>query len=228
MNAVGLPLRDAILRAAIAAFVDDGYEATSMDVIAARAGTTKRTVYTHFGSKELLFRAAVTRAIELFHGKLPTLDIEGDLAEQLEAFAARLCELCTWDRSVNLQRLAMGEAKRFPDLSRLLHRDIIDRTQATVAEHLLSVAARKNPGAEPRSLAWALWMASLFVNMTTGAQRFATLLQNEEPIPRPPGSETSPDVNVERIKLAVQMFVHGFITELRPDCAATISPDAIN
>lgn len=215
MGAVGQPLRDAILRSAIAAFVDDGYDATSMDVIAARASTTKRTVYTHFGSKELLFRAAVARAIELFHGKLPPLDIEADLADQLGAFSARLCELCTWDRSVNLQRLAMGEARRFPDLSRHLYRDIIERTQTIVAEHLLAVAARQDPRAEPRSLAWALVMASLFMNMTTGAQRFATLLQNDAPIPRPPGPETSPDVDVERINFAVRMFVHGFRAELR-------------
>lgn len=47
--------RAAILDAAVAEFRQAGYDATSMDRIAASAGVSKRTVYNHFPSKDELF-----------------------------------------------------------------------------------------------------------------------------------------------------------------------------
>ncbi|KTF29426.1 TetR family transcriptional regulator, partial [Xanthomonas vesicatoria] len=43
--------RHAILEAASAQFRQHGFEATSMDRVAATAGVSKRTVYNHFPSK---------------------------------------------------------------------------------------------------------------------------------------------------------------------------------
>lgn len=51
--------RAAILDAARQMFVALGYEGASMDQIAATAGVSKLTVYSHFGDKEALFAAAV-------------------------------------------------------------------------------------------------------------------------------------------------------------------------
>ena len=45
----------AILDAAVAEFRSAGYEATTMDRVAAAAGVSKRTVYNHFPSKDALF-----------------------------------------------------------------------------------------------------------------------------------------------------------------------------
>ncbi|WP_233888648.1 TetR/AcrR family transcriptional regulator [Paraburkholderia flagellata] len=47
--------RAAIVAAAIDEFLASGFDATSMDRIAARASVSKRTVYNHFPSKEALF-----------------------------------------------------------------------------------------------------------------------------------------------------------------------------
>ena len=46
--------REAILSAALAAFLESGYAATSMDTVAGRAGVSKATVYAHFNSKDEL------------------------------------------------------------------------------------------------------------------------------------------------------------------------------
>jgi TetR/AcrR family transcriptional repressor of mexJK operon len=51
--------RAAILDAAKRIFTAQGFGATSMDQIAAEAGVSKLTVYSHFGDKEALFAAAV-------------------------------------------------------------------------------------------------------------------------------------------------------------------------
>lgn len=51
--------RAAILDAAKRMFTAQGYDGVSMDQIAAEAGVSKLTVYSHFGDKEALFAAAV-------------------------------------------------------------------------------------------------------------------------------------------------------------------------
>ncbi|MHB8190622.1 MAG: TetR/AcrR family transcriptional regulator [Ferrimicrobium sp.] len=49
--------REVVMRAAIAAFAANGYDATSMDDIANRAHVTKPVVYQHFASKKALYTA---------------------------------------------------------------------------------------------------------------------------------------------------------------------------
>lgn len=51
-----------IVDAAVAVFGERGYAATSMDTVAERVGVTKPVLYTHFGSKEGLLLAAISRA----------------------------------------------------------------------------------------------------------------------------------------------------------------------
>ena len=56
--------REAILQAAITEFRSNGFEATSMDKIAASAEVSKRTVYNHFPSKDDLFAAILQQLWE--------------------------------------------------------------------------------------------------------------------------------------------------------------------
>lgn len=76
-----------ILDAAVREFQAVGYENTSMDRIAESAGASKRTVYNHFASKELLFHAAFDRLKdELQELKSIPYDPQRSLAEQLGEF----------------------------------------------------------------------------------------------------------------------------------------------
>jgi TetR/AcrR family transcriptional repressor of mexJK operon len=54
-----LEKRQAILDAAARLFLEQGFERTTVDAIAARAGVSKLTVYSHFEGKEGLFRALI-------------------------------------------------------------------------------------------------------------------------------------------------------------------------
>lgn len=56
--------RQAILEAAKSLFLRHGYDGSSMDAIAAEAGVSKLTVYSHFTDKETLFSFAVKSKCE--------------------------------------------------------------------------------------------------------------------------------------------------------------------
>ncbi|HCR79885.1 MAG TPA: TetR family transcriptional regulator, partial [Alcanivorax sp.] len=51
--------REAILDAAKALFIAQGFAGTSMDAVATEAGASKLTVYSHLSDKATLFAAAV-------------------------------------------------------------------------------------------------------------------------------------------------------------------------
>jgi AcrR family transcriptional regulator len=83
----GEKLREHILRAAKDVFLEMGFERASMDVLAARVATSKRTLYAHFESKDKLFLAVVDLVRELYLDKLKTPDdYGGDTAEAVVLF----------------------------------------------------------------------------------------------------------------------------------------------
>jgi AcrR family transcriptional regulator len=55
---------DSLLDVAVAAFNERGYDATSMDELAARLGITKSAIYHHVSSKVELLRLALDRALD--------------------------------------------------------------------------------------------------------------------------------------------------------------------
>lgn len=64
--------RSAILAAARALFLADGFDRTSMDAVAARAAVSKRTVYDYFGDKKTLLSAVVEQAVEALSAVVET------------------------------------------------------------------------------------------------------------------------------------------------------------
>jgi AcrR family transcriptional regulator len=112
----GDDLREHMLFVAKDVFLEVGFERASMDVIAARADTTKRTLYAHFENKEKLFLAVVelVRGLQLRRLKLPA-EYADDIHEALVLFCGRFLETMVWNRSVRMCRVTIAEAERFPD-----------------------------------------------------------------------------------------------------------------
>jgi TetR/AcrR family transcriptional regulator, mexJK operon transcriptional repressor len=86
--------RAAILEAAKALFIRNAFAGTSMDAIAAEAGVSKLTVYSHFGDKDNLFREVIRARIqdllpEDIYSFDPSADI-GDILERVALVHARL------------------------------------------------------------------------------------------------------------------------------------------
>jgi AcrR family transcriptional regulator len=130
----------AILAAATTLFLRDGYVATTMDDVAEAAGVSKRTVYNHFADKDALFREVVmaaTGVAEAFAADAAAeLADPDDLPAALCAVARRLAEGATDPRVVQLRRLLIGEAHRFPDLAAEYYRLAPGRVMATLAAAL--------------------------------------------------------------------------------------------
>lgn len=82
--------RAAVLAAALAELVSDGYEGLSLDAVAARAGVHKTTVYRRWGSKERLV-ADTLQAIAVERTEVPDSgDVEEDLRRLARSVVLRL------------------------------------------------------------------------------------------------------------------------------------------
>jgi AcrR family transcriptional regulator len=76
---------DTLLDTAVALFNERGYEATSMDELAARLGVTKSAIYHHVPSKVELLRLALDRALDaLFALTVETGATTGPAIDRLE------------------------------------------------------------------------------------------------------------------------------------------------
>lgn len=113
--------RRAILAAATEAFLQHGYLGASMDEVAAKAGVSKQTVYKQFENKERLFAEIVLGTSDqlmdgLVQAYAETLDGATDAREGLRALARRLLDSLTAASVLQLRRLVIAEADRFPEV----------------------------------------------------------------------------------------------------------------
>jgi TetR/AcrR family transcriptional regulator, regulator of autoinduction and epiphytic fitness len=108
--------RSAIIEAAIDEFRAYGYETTSMDRIAARAGTSKRTVYNHFPSKEVLFAEILHQLWEAVAGN-EELAYRADrpLRDQLLDLIRQKFRLLNDEAFVSLARVAIAAGIHSPE-----------------------------------------------------------------------------------------------------------------
>lgn len=108
--------RDAIIQAAIVEFRANGFEATSVDKVAARAEVSKRTLYNHFPSKDELFAAILhilweSSASQLARAYEPGRPVRDQLLELLQAKLAMLAD----DSFLALARVAIAAGLNSPE-----------------------------------------------------------------------------------------------------------------
>ncbi|MCC8393552.1 TetR/AcrR family transcriptional regulator [Paraburkholderia sp. MMS20-SJTR3] len=111
--------RAAIIAAAIEEFLAAGYDATSMDRIAARANASKRTVYNHFPSKDALFAAILHQLWDASHdGDAPGYRAGQPLRAQLLELVQRKLRLLNNDSFLALARVAIAAGLHAPERAR--------------------------------------------------------------------------------------------------------------
>lgn len=164
--------RQEIIAAAKAVFFEDGYQLASMDRIASVAGTTKRTLYDHFGNKDALFAATTEYACQLFVEKLPrSEDLPSDIAVALSFFIKRMSALINTPDTVRFLRMVIAEAERHPTFGRIL-----TEMAFGAAEHVLqNYLEHQIKGGKLRPHAVAPW-TRIFIGFATNFEHLQTLL----------------------------------------------------
>nr|WP_281422992.1 TetR/AcrR family transcriptional regulator [Sphingomonas colocasiae] len=129
--------RRAIIDAATEIFLRNGYPGTSMDEIAAQAAVSKQTVYKQFASKEALFVTIITGMTSVagdeVQREIADLGDKDDVEARLLAYAERQLIVVLTPRLMQLRRLIIAEANRFPELGAALDRGGPSRAVAGLA-----------------------------------------------------------------------------------------------
>ncbi len=111
--------RKDILEAAIQEFREQGFTAARVNHIAELAGVSKRTLYKHFESKEVLF-AAITDILMQETAALPKVEYQPDapVKDQLISALRQYIAQLTGDDYMGLNRLVLSEFLRDQTLAR--------------------------------------------------------------------------------------------------------------
>lgn len=137
--------RAAILAAAKALFISNAFSGTSMDAIAADAGVSKLTVYSHFGDKDNLFREVIRARIEdLLPENTYDYDPHASIEQILHRVALIHARLDCDAENVGTFRAILGDCRQGnPRFGRLLWEEGTLRTHGLM-ERLLQQAVDAN------------------------------------------------------------------------------------
>jgi AcrR family transcriptional regulator len=98
-------------------FLKRGYEGVTIDKIVELAGGSKSTVYSKFGGKCGLFISSIENLCRESNEPLAKIDYTGlNLEESLKKLSFHILKLISAKRSVELHRLAIGEAVNCPEV----------------------------------------------------------------------------------------------------------------
>jgi len=135
---------DSLLTAATRVFLRDGYNAASIDRVAAEGGVSTRTIYERYKNKGELLTAVITRLVDrdMASGLAPA---ELDRLEPVHALLTigrilvdRVCD----PESAALFRILAKDAHRCPDLAAEVRSSAKERINGAIAHYLHGQARR--------------------------------------------------------------------------------------
>ena len=114
--------REAIIDVAAEVFLEVGYSAASMSMIAARLGGSKGTLYNYFRSKEELFEAYITRHCAVQQATMDRIySLGGDVRAALMELGRVLLRFVLSDFGLRNFILVVSEAGRAPEMGHLFY-----------------------------------------------------------------------------------------------------------
>ena len=186
-----------LLRIATDMFLEQGYDAVSVEAIVQRAGGTKTNVYKHFGGKAELFAAAVEALCQELVRSIAQVELDGvEFDDALRAYGRAFLRTMLGERALKQHRMIVAESGRFPDLGRRWIAAGPEAAYRSLAAYLAKqqAAGKLRPGS-PRRL------AALFLDMLTFDLHHRLLVASASP-PKPRELRRIVDD-------AVQIFLYG-------------------
>jgi TetR/AcrR family transcriptional repressor of mexJK operon len=114
--------RLAIMDAAENAFMEHGYEKTSMDLIAQLADVSKLTIYSHFADKDALFKAIITRKCQQHNNPDSFSELHQlPIKTALEIIGHNFVNLILSKEAICMHRLVESESLRHPKIAQLFY-----------------------------------------------------------------------------------------------------------
>jgi AcrR family transcriptional regulator len=190
--------RAAFLEAAQEVFLEQGFEAAIMSEIVRRAGGSLTTLYAQFGDKEGIFLAMLeTRMKEVTAALDVELQAHTPVEEGLRRIGEQFAGKLVQPNSLELYRLIVGLAKKFPDLAQTFMKLGPNKVREGLAAYLQD---RADAGEIPQSDDFEQ-LGSLFLDMVRSPLQSRALLSQAV---RPCTEDVR--VSVER---AVSIFLYG-------------------
>jgi TetR/AcrR family transcriptional regulator, mexJK operon transcriptional repressor len=167
-----------LLDIAASVFIQDGYQAASLNEIARRANASKPTLYARFPSKEALFLAVIDRRMQSIAERVTQFSSASPVAEGLRTFAYGLLRFALSPDQISLVRMISMEAERYPELARRYYERGPKR-----GEQALSAYCKEQITLGRLRAANTLSMARQFINLIAGSPvRWFVLGFDSEPL----------------------------------------------
>jgi len=122
ITARGQRRRQALLDAATHTFLQHGYARTTLDMIIAEAGGSRRSLYEYFGDKRGLFSAIITHHAHKMVSDIRNLEVDDLPAQEgLELLGHAFVKALTDPINLELYRLLIAEGAAFAELGETVY-----------------------------------------------------------------------------------------------------------
>ena len=145
-----------MLDAAYSLFIEKGYGSVSVDEIIKHSKGSKSTLYKFFGSKEGIMKAVIESLAEEMLSQINIDYPSGkSIREVLVHIGNILIDLALSDNAIYQHRLAVSNARSFPDVSMLWYESGPKTTMDGIAEVLAGETAKGRLKVEnPQTAVW--------------------------------------------------------------------------
>jgi len=167
-------VRERILEAAFAAFMESGYATTSTLEIATRARVSKRELYALVGNKQEMLIACISERAKRFDvpADLPELRDRETLGRVLASFGTKLVREISDPAVIAVFRLAIAEVVQAPEVARALNSIGREASRAALRKIMARAQASGLLAGRPAELAqqfagllWGDLMVSLLLGV---------------------------------------------------------------
>ncbi|MEZ6022647.1 MAG: TetR/AcrR family transcriptional regulator [Hyphomonadaceae bacterium] len=191
----GVARRQAFLQAGRQVFLEQGFEAASVNDVVRLAGGSLATLYAQFGNKEGLFLAVTQEQHERF-ARAITPDCLDDLTleEGLQATGEKVVRALLDRDNLAFFRIIVGEGRKFPELMQRFVSTGADKARDVIADFL----RKRVPGIETPEIA-----ASSFMEMVRARHHYRALSTENYAL-----SDAELTAHVAAI---VRIFLHGVV-----------------